>query len=153
MTGLGAAQERGSDRLCRHMAGGLVDDALADQGRDLGRGIGLQRGEARQCLDDMVVYGASGKRAGAAEADDLDVDEPLACRCSHRCVVDAELCRGLWSVGVDDDVGVVEEALQDLLPFGPQQIERDRTFAAIEVGEVGGHAAAPGPGAADLVTA
>ena len=101
----------------------------------------------------MVVDGASGKRAGAAEADDLDVDETLTCRCSHRCVVDAELCRGLWSVGVDDDVGVVEEALQDALAFGPQQIERDRTFAAIEVGEVGGHAAAPGPGAADLVTA
>ena len=59
------------------MAGGLVDDALADQRGNFGCGIGLQRGETRQGLHHVVVDGAAGEWAGTPEANDLDVDEAL----------------------------------------------------------------------------
>ena len=67
------AQECRRDRLGRRVGGGLVDDAVSDHGRLAA--LGLDRGEPRQRLHDVVVRRRRGQRPGGAEAADRRVDE------------------------------------------------------------------------------
>ena len=116
-------------------------DLVADDGGKIPRPslcVGIERGEARDALDDVIVCGRIGAGAFAAEARGKRIDEARIFG-AQRFVGEPEFRRRLGAHVVHDDVGILREAADDGLAFGIFQVDGDGAFVAVDAHEGRAH--------------
>ena len=114
---------------CRH---------IRDRNTDTHRALTLQprdRHQPAHPLRDLIESRPIGIRAGLAEARDTRIDEA---RIDHTqgLVIDPEPMLHVGAVVLDDHVGALDEALENLAPFRRFEIERQATLVAMQILEV-----------------
>src|SRR5262249_8542299 len=124
-----ARLERGEDAERAEQAGQQVGDRDADAGRlaALEAGYGHQPGEA---LDDVVEAGAVGGGAILAVTGDGAIDDPGILR-RYRPVADVQRLHHARPEVLDDDIGRLRQAAEELLPLRALDVERERALVAV----------------------
>ena len=130
-----AMDQRGVDRDRGVEAGADVADRHADARRRLALVAGDAH-DAAHALHDHVVGGVLRVRAGVAEARGRGVDQ-LGIPLVQRVPAVAQLLHRAGPEVLDDDVGLLEQLLEDRAVLVVLEVERDRFLAAVDRGEVG----------------
>src|SRR5260221_444152 len=125
-----AMVERGIDGDRRIEPGAEVADRGADAGRRRARMAGDAH-DAAEALDDHVVGGLSGRRAGMAEARRRRIDQPRKAPVQALPAI-AELLHRAGTEILDDDIGAREQRVEDALVRLVLEIDGDRFLAAVD---------------------
>ena len=128
-------EQRGADRPGSRQAGGYIGDG--SRRYLLWHAIGylvLGRHETGHCLRDDVVSGAHAVRTFPPVGGILAIYEARVYR-GQRFVVYAEVVRHVGTVVDDDDIGVRNQAIDDIAPFLPGEVQGQAALASVEAHE------------------